>query len=213
MRRTVAVTDQKTHWENVYRTKRPDEVSWYQREPSLSLELIRRAVPGPSAQIIDVGGGASTLVDGLLRAGYSNLTVLDLSATALAESRERLGESAARVQWLDDDVLSATLPEAAYDLWHDRAVFHFLTNVADRAAYVAQVRRAVRPGGHVLVATFAEDGPSKCSGLPVARYSPETLHHEFAGGFELVESVREQHVTPGGSTQSFLYCLCRFVPH
>ena len=209
----MALSDQKTHWENVYRTKRPHEVSWYQREPSLSLKLIGRAVPAPSARIIDVGGGASTLVDGLLHAGYSNLTVLDLSATALAESRRRLGDSAARVQWLEDDVLTATLPEAAYDLWHDRAVFHFLTNAADRAAYVAQVRRAVRPGGHVLVATFAEDGPSTCSGLPVARYSSETLHHEFGGGFEFVESVGEQHVTPGGSTQSFLYCLCRFMPH
>jgi len=209
----MAVTDQKAHWEHVYRTKRPTEVSWYQREPLLSLELIRRAVPARPARIIDVGGGASTLADGLLHAGYSNITVLDLSATALAESRGRLGDSAARVQWLEDDVLNATLPEAAYDLWHDRAVFHFLTNAADRAAYVAQVRRAVRPGGHVLVATFAEDGPLKCSGLPVARYSPETLHHEFDGGFELVESVREHHVTPGGSTQSFLYCLCRFVPH
>jgi SAM-dependent methyltransferase len=207
------VTDQKAHWEHVYRTKRPTEVSWYQPEPLLSLELIRRAVPAPSARIIDVGGGASTLADGLLHAGYSNITVLDLSATALAESRGRLGDSAARVQWLEDDVLNATLPEAAYDLWHDRAVFHFLTNADDRAAYVAQVRRAVRPGGYVLVATFAEDGPLTCSGLPVARYSPETLHHEFDGGFELVENVREHHVTPGGSTQSFLYCLCRFMPH
>ena len=208
----MAVTDQKTHWENVYRTKRPNEVSWYQREPSLSLELIARAVPAPSARIIDVGGGASTLVDGLLHAGYSNLSVLDLSATALAEARQRLGDLASRVQWLEADVLSATLPETAFDLWHDRAVFHFLTNPADRAAYVAQVRRAVRPGGHVLVATFAEDGPQKCSGLPVARYSAEALHHEFDGGFELIDSARELHVTPGGFTQSFQYCLCRFAP-
>jgi SAM-dependent methyltransferase len=206
------MTGQKTHWETVYRTKRPNEVSWYQAEPTRSLELIRRAVPDPSARIIDVGGGASTLVDGLLHAGYSNLSVLDLSATALAEARRRLGDSATRVHWLEDDVLSAALPEAAYDLWHDRAVFHFLTDASDRAAYVTQVRRAVRPGGHVLIATFAEDGPLKCSGLPVARYSAETLHREFDGGFELVDSARELHVTPGGSTQSFQYCLCRFVP-
>jgi len=208
----MAVTDRKTHWEDVYRTKRSNEVSWYQPEATLSLELIRCAVPDPSARVIDVGGGASTLVDGLLEAGYSNVSVLDLT-TALAEARRRLGDLASRVQWLEDDVLNVVLPEAAYDLWHDRAVFHFLTDAADRAAYVAQVRRAVRPGGHVLVATFAEDGPLKCSGLPIARYSAEALHHEFNGGFELVDSVREIHVTPAGVRQSFQYCLCRFVPH
>jgi SAM-dependent methyltransferase len=207
------MTDPRAHWETVYRTKRPTEVSWYQPEARLSLELIRRAVPDTLARIIDVGGGASTLVDGLLHDGYSNLSVLDLSTIALAEARRRLGDSASRVQWLEDDILSAALPEAAYDLWHDRAVFHFLMHAGDRASYVAQVRRAVRPGGHVLVATFAEDGPLQCSGLPVARYSAETLHREFDGGFELVDSVRELHVTPGGSTQSFQYCLCRFAPH
>ena len=206
------MTDQKSHWETVYRTKRPTDVSWYQREPTVSLELIRRGAPDTSARIIDVGGGASTLVDSLLRAGYSNVFVLDLSATALAETRTRLGDRASRVQWLEGDVLSGTLPEAAFDLWHDRALFHFLTNAGDRAAYVAQVRRAVRPGGYVLVATFAEDGPLRCSGLPVVRYSAETLCDEFDGGFELIDSVREQHVTPGGSTQSFIYCLCRRVP-
>ena len=206
------MADPKSHWETVYRTKRPTEVSWYQPEATLSLALIRRAVPDLSARVIDVGGGASTLVDGLLHAGYSNLSVLDLSATALDEARRRLGDATSRVQWLEADVLSAALPEAAFDLWHDRAVFHFLTNASDRAAYLAQVRRAVRPGGHVLIATFAEDGPLKCSGLPVARYSAEALHHEFDGGFELIDRARELHVTPGGVTQSFQYCLCRFVP-
>jgi SAM-dependent methyltransferase len=209
----MSVTDRKTHWETVYRTKRPTEVSWYQPQATRSLELIRLAVPDAAARIIDVGGGASTLVDGLLQAGYSNLSVLDVSATALAEARARLGDAASRVRWLEGDILSAELPEAIYDLWHDRAVFHFLTDSPDRTAYVAQVRRAVRPGGYVLVATFADDGPLKCSGLPVARYSVDTLHQEFDGGFELVESVREQHVTPSGSTQSFLYCLCRFAPN
>jgi SAM-dependent methyltransferase len=206
------VTDHKTHWETVYRTKRPTEVSWYQPAATRSLELISRAVPDASSRIIDVGGGASTLVDGLLSAGYSNLSVLDVSVTALAEARNRLRDAASRVKWVVADILSAELPEAAFDLWHDRAVFHFLTDAADRSAYIAQVRRAVRPGGYVLVATFADDGPPKCSGLPVSRYSADTLHQEFDGGFELVESVREQHVTPGGSTQSFLYCLCRFTP-
>lgn len=204
--------DPKAHWETVYRGKREDEVSWYQREPKFSLELIRRAAPSPDARIIDVGGGASTLVDALLAAAYSRLTVLDLSSAALLKAQQRLGAAAATVEWLEADVCSAPLPAAAFDVWHDRAVFHFLTAASDRAAYIAQVCKAVRPGGHVLVATFAEDGPTKCSGLSVARYSPEALHGEFGSAFQLVESVREQHVTPAGARQSFVYCLCRFVP-
>jgi SAM-dependent methyltransferase len=204
--------DSKSHWENVYRTKRVDEVSWFQTSPAISFDLIRRAVPEFAARIIDVGGGASSLVDGLLQFGYTDLTVLDLSATALEHARGRLGGSASRVHWIEADVLAAALPEGSFDLWHDRAVFHFLTNSADRDAYIRQVRRAVRPGGHVLIATFAEDGPARCSGLPVARYSAEALHAQFDGGFELVDSVREQHRTPGGVLQSFVYCLCRFVP-
>jgi SAM-dependent methyltransferase len=209
MEETIART---THWEQVYRTKRADEVSWFQPEPAVSLDLIRRAVPDTSARIIDIGGGASTLVDALLRVGYSDVTVLDLSATALAQVRARLGGAAACVHWLDGDVLSAMLPEAGYDVWHDRAVFHFLTTDIERDMYIAQVRRAVRPGGYVLIATFAEDGPIKCSGLPVARYSADALHDEFGRTFELVESIREQHVTPTGATQPFVYCLCRFLP-
>ena len=205
--------DPKTHWEQVYHTKRVDEVSWYQREAKLSLDLIRRGVPETSARIIDVGGGASTLVDGLLEVGYTNVTVLDVSGAALASARTRLGERAAPVQWLEANVLNAAMPEAHFDLWHDRAVFHFLTDEADRAAYVAQVRHAVRPGGHVLVATFAEDGPTSCSGLPVVRYSATELHDAFGALFQLVTSVREQHVTPSGARQSFVYCLCRFAPH
>jgi ubiquinone/menaquinone biosynthesis C-methylase UbiE len=207
------VTDPKAHWETVYRTKRADEVSWFQREPAISLSLIRRAAPETSARIIDVGGGASRLVDALLGTGYSHLTVLDLSPTALAQARARLGDAAARVCWLEADVLNAKLPDAGFDLWHDRAVFHFLTSSSDRDAYLGQVRRAVRPGGHVLLATFAEDGPTTCSGLPVARYSTEALLNELGGAFQLVESIREQHVTPSGTRQSFVYCLCRFAPH
>jgi ubiquinone/menaquinone biosynthesis C-methylase UbiE len=203
--------DSKGHWESVYRTKRVDEVSWFQSTPSVSLELIGRAVPDPSARIIDVGGGASTLVDGLLQHGYADVTVLDVSDTALAKARARLGDSASRVRWLSADALTVELPDAQYDLWHDRAVFHFLVDSVDRDAYINQVRRAVRPGGHVLIATFAEDGPTTCSGLPVARYSADKLHAEFDGGFEFVESVREQHRTPSGSLQSFVYCLCRYA--
>jgi len=204
--------DSKTHWEHVYRTKRTDELSWFQREPAISTELIRRAAPDTGARIIDVGGGASSLVDSLLRDGYSQLTILDLSSAALSQARERLGTAASAVKWLEADVLTTELPAATYDFWHDRAVFHFLTAPADRNAYVAQVRRAVRPGGHVLVATFAEDGPSRCSGLSVERYSAQTLHGAFGEPFQLVDSIREQHIAPSGVRQSFVYCLCRFVP-
>lgn len=205
--------DPKAHWESVYRERGPEGVSWYQPEARLSLELIRRAAPPPAPAVLDVGGGASTLVDGLLAAGYARAVVLDLSGAALAAARERLGpERAARVEWREADVLEAALPTASVDVWHDRAVFHFLLDAAARRRYVAQVRRAVRPGGHVLVATFAEDGPARCSGLEVARYEPAALHAEFGGGFRLVESVREKHLTPWGAPQAFTYCLCRFEP-
>ena len=201
----------RVHWDNVYRTKRPDEMSWYQREPSLSLAFIRHAVPDLLASIVDVGGGASTLVDGLLDSGYGNVTVLDVSPIALERARARLGDAASRVHWMTADVLTAPFPNAAFDLWHDRAVFHFLTDDKDRLAYVAQVRRALRPEGHVLIATFADDGPTRCSGLPVARYSADALHAVFGREFQLVDSARERHVTPAGVTQSFVYCLLRLA--
>ena len=200
--------DSKAHWETIYKTKRPDEVSWFQREATISLALIRRIAPKSTSAIIDVGGGASTLVDGLLATGYRNVSVLDVSSTALAEVRRRLGRAGADVSWLEADVLGADLPQAAFDVWHDRAVFHFLTAEADRARYVAQARRAVRPGGYALVATFAHDGPTHCSGLPVARYTSSALHQEFGVGFRLLESVREEHLTPSGARQAFVYCLC-----
>ncbi len=202
--------DAKDHWEHVYRTKRTSDVSWFQRHPTTSLESIHRVVPDRATPFIDVGGGASTLVDYLVGDGYAEITVLDVSATALMEARRRLGDAAARVHWLEADVLTVTLPEAHFGFWHDRAVFHFLTDPAERAAYVAQLRRALRPNAYVLIATFAEDGPSRCSGLPVARYSPESLHREFDGGFRLVSSAREQHVTPAGVRQAFTYCLCQY---
>ena len=201
--------DPKTHWETIYRTKDVHEVSWFQAEARRSLELITRICPDRSAPIIDVGAGASVLVDNLLDAGYRDLSVLDLSEAAVEISRDRLGAESAKVKWMQADVLRARLDEGAYAVWHDRAVFHFLTNAADREAYVEQVRRAVRPGGHVLVATFAEDGPEYCSGLPVVRYSAEGLHSEFGTDFLLVRSEHEDHRTPGGGEQSFLYCLCR----
>lgn len=201
--------DCRAHWETIYKTKRPDEVSWYQREAQMSLALIRRVAPEPTSAIIDVGGGASTLVDGLLADGYRRVSVLDLSPTALAVARGRVGAAGANVGWLEADILRADLPRAAFDVWHDRAVFHFLTEEADRARYVTQARRAVKSGGYVLVATFADDGPTRCSGLPVVRYTPSGLHEALGDGFRLAESVREEHVTPSGAKQAFVYCLCQ----
>jgi SAM-dependent methyltransferase len=201
--------DPKSHWEGIYRTKLPTQVSWYQRHARRSLDLIRRVSPPPDGAIIDVGGGASTLIDDLLDTGYDDLTVLDLSATALAIARARLGTRANTVRWVEADILNASLPKTGYSVWHDRAVFHFLTAPADRARYVAQVRQAVRVGGFALVATFADDGPTRCSGLEVTRYSPEALHAEFGAPFQLMASEREEHVTPAGVRQAFIYCLCR----
>ena len=199
----------KNHWEGVYRAKAPTEVSWYQPEARLSLELIRRVAPDLEAPVVDVGGGASTLVDGLVGAGYRAVTVLDLAPTALSLARQRLGALASRVTWIESDVLTAALPAREFAVWHDRAVFHFLTDPRDRARYVAQTQRAVRPGGYVIVASFGPDGPARCSGLPVQRYSPEAMHAEFGADFRLLDSVREDHHTPAGVTQAFVYCLCK----
>ena len=199
----------KDHWERVYEAKSPQAVSWYQAHAEQSLRLIRQTGLPTSASIIDVGGGASTLVDDLLRAGYERLSVLDLSHAALAAAQQWLGDDARRVTWIEADVTRADLPAQAYDLWHDRAVFHFLTGADARAAYVAAVMHAVKPGGHVIVATFAEDGPLQCSGLPVVRYSPDGLHAEFGAPFTLLRHEREEHHTPAGAVQKFIYCYCR----
>ena len=201
--------DQKRHWERIYQTKDVRTVSWFQPEARQSLDLITRFAPDRGAAIIDVGGGASVLVDDLLESGFADITVLDVSETALEMARQRLGEHAAKVKWIAANACDAPLAESEYAVWHDRAVFHFLTDPADRRAYVAQVQRAVRPGGHVLVATFAEDGPATCSGLPVIRYSAESLHSEFGPEFRIMTSAHEGHHTPAGREQSFLYCLCR----
>jgi SAM-dependent methyltransferase len=203
------MTTRLEHWEQVYRTRAPDQVSWYQPEARISLNLIRRVAPDTGAAIIDVGGGASTLVDGLLDSGYRDITVLDIASEALAVTRARLGERAGDVRWIDDDIVTADLPAAAYDVWHDRAVFHFLTDAADRARYMDQVKHALRSGGHLIMATFALDGPPRCSGLDVVRYSAESLSVELGNGFALLESVREEHRTPGGAIQRFQYSLLR----
>lgn len=199
----------KSHWESVYETKSADAVSWYAPHLSASLQYIRRAAPAQDAAIIDVGGGESTLVDDLLAAGYGKLTVLDISATALEATRHRLGPSGASVTWLTADVLNADLPAAAFDVWHDRAVFHFLTRDDQRQRYVEQVLKALKPGGFAIVGTFGPQGPEKCSGLPVSRYSAGELHGAFGEPFQLLDSSVEQHTTPWGTRQQFVYCFCR----
>jgi SAM-dependent methyltransferase len=201
--------DAGAHWESVYHTKAPDAVSWYRPHLETSLALIERAAGGFSASIIDVGGGASTLVDDLVGKGYQNITVLDISQTALVVAKNRLGPAAQQVHWVHADVGQASLPSHAYDVWHDRAVFHFLTAQEQRVAYVEKVKHAVKAGGHVIVSTFGPNGPAKCSGLDVVRYDAQSLHDQFGKRFRLVESFEELHHTPFGSTQQFLYCYCR----
>lgn len=204
--------DSKLHWENVYQTKRPTEVSWYRPHLEISLQLIEDAEPKRAASIIDAGAGESTLIDDLLARGYRSLFAMDLAATALAVAKARLGDSAAQVQWLCGDVRTFAFEPHQFDVWHDRAVFHFLTEPKDRVSYVRQVARATKPGGHVIVAAFGPQGPLKCSGLDVIRYDPETLHNEFGSAFRLVKHVTELHQTPIGSTQQFTYCYCKISP-
>ena len=200
------------HWEAVYGQKGPEQVSWYQPHLERSLEFLEAANLARDAAIIDVGGGTSTLVDDLLARGYLNITVLDISSKAIAAAKTRLGAMANMVQWTAADVTQADLPADAYDFWHDRAVFHFLREETERQRYVAAVRRSVKPGGHVLVATFGPDGPERCSGLDVVRYEPDQLHAEFGRDFKKVGAVTEVHTTPWGSEQQFIYCYCRISP-
>lgn len=199
----------KDHWDEVYATKPEFGVSWFQEHSDVSLGLIDRTGVDHGGEIIDVGGGASRLVDDLLADGYSNLTVLDISASALNVARQRLGPLAGAVNWLEADITAVMLPHGKFDLWHDRAVFHFLTEADQRERYVRAARHSVKAGGHVIVAAFGPDGPLRCSGLPTVRYSPDHLHDEFGPTFELVEHKSESHRTPFGSTQQFIYCYCR----
>jgi SAM-dependent methyltransferase len=197
------------HWQRVYTSKHPDEVSWFQPHPATSLELIAHATPPEGARIVDVGGGSSTLVDALLT--RFEVTVLDISGAALQHARDRLGAVADRVTWLEVDVTDAALPNAAYDLWHDRAVFHFLVNADDRAAYVRLLCAALKPGGHAVFACFAPDGPTRCSGLEVLRYDAAQLQRELGIGFALLEERFETHLTPIGGEQRFVYALFKFA--
>lgn len=201
--------DAKTHWEKVYTVKEPEAVSWYRPHLETSLSLIEQAAQSHSASIIDIGAGESTLVDDLVARGYENVTLLDVSQKALDVTKKRLGIFAERVRWIAADITEVRLEPFSYDVWHDRAVFHFLTSIDQRTAYVRNVARAVTPGGHVIVSTFGPEGPTKCSGLDVMRYDAESLHDEFGARFRLVESLKEIHHTPFGTTQQFLYCYCR----
>ncbi|MBS0418183.1 MAG: class I SAM-dependent methyltransferase [Proteobacteria bacterium] len=201
--------DPRAHWQKVYQTKRPETVSWYRPHLDVSVDLIRSAASDLDARIIDVGAGESTLVDDLLQAGYRNLCALDISSHAFDVSRARLGTDAKRISWLVGDVRNIDLTQHPVDLWHDRAVFHFLTRPEERKAYIRQVERSVSPGGHVVVATFGPEGPAQCSGLDIVRYDAQALHNELGPSFQLLEQRVEMHRTPNGSTQQFTYCLCR----
>jgi SAM-dependent methyltransferase len=197
------------HWENVYRSKNFDVVSWYAPHLGESLRLIGQLTPDKTAAIVDIGGGESTLVDDLLHCNYLDVSVLDISATAVEFTRQRLGAKAKDVSWHVGNVTQYDFGSKQFDLWHDRAVFHFLTEPTARRAYVELVRRSVKPGGHVLMATFGPDGPLKCSDLDVVRYDDQSLHHEFGEGFQMLGSKLTEHNTPMGIRQQFLYCWCR----
>ena len=199
------LSDRQRHWDNVYATNR--DRSWHRAHLETSLRLILQTTEEPALPIIDIGGGASTLVDDLLDRGYSAITVLDISAAALGAARERLGPGRAdRVRWICADATTAPLQKNAYAVWHDRGAFHFLTGADDRARYVSQIRRALRTGGRVVIATFALDAPPTCSGLPVMRYSRETLCQELGSDFTLLEAEDHPPVAPAGAVEPFIYC-------
>jgi SAM-dependent methyltransferase len=198
------MTDRKKHWENVYFTKPVSQVSWYQPEPVLSLRLIRETGLGKTSSLIDVGGGASTLVDGLNQQGYTSIAVLDVSASALDHARKRLGSRAGEVEWYEADI-TAFRPPHRFELWHDRAVFHFLTEQADRQRYVAALKRSLGPGGHVIIMTFAIGGPEKCSGLDIVQYDAEKMCLELGPDFDLMDTGLDLHLTPAGGEQKFAW--------
>jgi len=198
----------RTHWETVYVTKAENEVSWFQDNPSPSIEAIALTGATPASSVIDIGGGASRLVDRLLAQGFVDVTVLDLSAAALDTAKARLGTAAGKVRWLVADATTWE-PSASYDVWHDRAAFHFLTGESDRAAYVGRLDRALKPGGHAIIATFALDGPERCSGLPVHRYDAESLGRALGPAFKLIDASRHEHATPWDARQAFQFSVFR----
>jgi len=200
--------DGKAHWEDVYRTKAPDRVSWFQSEPRPSLEALARHGAGPDRALIDIGGGASTLAAELARKGWHDLAVLDISAAALEVAKAAYDGPAGTVDWIVADI-TTWQPQRAYDVWHDRAVFHFMTNDAACAGYLRALEAGLKPGGLLVMATFAPDGPEKCSGLPVQRYSPDTLAARLGVRYALLEAWREEHATPAGAHQAFTWCVFR----
>lgn len=199
------------HWQTVWTNKSPEEVSWFQGEPTVSLAMIEAARPRRDAAIIDVGGGASVLVDRLLERGFVHLAVLDVADAALRHAAERLGPQGDDVTWIEADILSWQPVPGLFDLWHDRAVFHFLRDPADQTAYVAVMRRALGPDASVILACFAPDGPEKCSGLPVCRHDASSLAALLGPGFRLEDSRTEAHATPSGGSQNFVWCRFRRV--
>jgi len=201
-------SSRRSHWDNVYTTRHEKDVSWYQDRATPSLDLIALTSLPTDAEIIDIGGGASRLVDNLLGANFGRLTVLDLSAAALGAARQRLGANAASVKWVVADV-TAWQPLQSYDLWHDRAALHFLTDPADQSAYVERMKQAIKPAGFAIIGTFAADGPERCSGLPIVRYDPSDLAATLGPEFELIDARRHQHVTPRGAVQRFQFSTFR----
>lgn len=197
--------DPKEHWENVYQKESPEELSWYQDNPEMSLKLIAATGVGLDGNIIDIGGGTSKLAGLLVVQGHKKVTVLDIASRSIEEARLTLGEQSNKIKWIEADVTNYNFAEK-YDLWHDRAVFHFLTDSHDRERYVDAVQQSLKAGGHLIIATFGLKGPRKCSGLHVVRYSPETLHKEFGINFDLVETFVEVHSTPSKVQQKFVYC-------
>ncbi len=205
------MSDRQNHWEQVYQSKESTEVSWYQEYPDQSMRMIAKVVASKADAIIDVGGGASVLIDSLLQKGYSHLAVLDISAAALQCAQQRLCEQAKQVEWFVADVTTFEPPHR-FSLWHDRAVFHFLTGEDDREKYRAVLRKALKPDAHLLIATFAADGPEMCSGLPVERYDSDKMKQTLGAEFELLEQQVETHTTPAGGEQKFNYFLLRYRP-
>ena len=196
-------SEHKNHWENVYETKNPDQVSWTQTKPQTSLDFISSFGLGKEARIIDIGGGDSNLVDFLLQEGYENITVLDISSKALEKAKERLGDAAAKVKWIATDI-TAFEPAETYDIWHDRAAFHFLTNQEQVSKYIGIAEKSIT--GFMVLGTFSKNGPTKCSGLDIQQYDEESLSSEFESGFEKIQCLTEDHTTPFGTVQNFVFC-------
>jgi len=205
------VIDRKTYWRNVYQEKSPLKVSWYQKEAKISLELIRRTEVTNNEGIIDVGGGASVLVDNLQKESFTNLAVLDISENAIVSAKKRLGDSAKRIEWFVSDITKFNA-QRKFSLWHDRALFHFLTDSSDRKSYIKVLNNSLKPEGHLIIATFAIGGPEKCSGLEIVQYDSEKMIAELGVDFELIEERNEVHVTPGNKEQMFIFFRFRKVP-